>query len=56
MKLILNKSVLAALPLADAILLVADGRRGTAADMAECERLLAGMPPVMGVVLNKSDD
>ena len=49
-------AALAALPLADAILLVADGRRGTAADMAECERLLAGMPPVMGVVLNKSDD
>ena len=49
-------AALATLPLADAILLVADGRRGTAADMAECERLLAGMPPVMGVVLNKSDD
>jgi len=49
-------AALAALPLADALLLVADGRRGTAADMAECERLLAGMPPVMGVVLNKSED
>lgn len=49
-------AALASLPLADAILLVVDGRRGTAADMAECERLLAGMPPVMGVVLNKSDD
>lgn len=49
-------AALASLPLADAILLVADGRRGTAADMAECERLLVGMPPVMGVVLNKSDD
>ena len=49
-------AALASLPLADAILLVADGRRGTATDMAECERLLAGMPPIMGVVLNKSDD
>jgi len=49
-------AALAALPLADALLLVADGRRGTAADMAECERLLVGMPPVMGVVLNKSED
>ena len=39
-----------------AVLLVADGRNGTAANMAEAERLLAGMPPVMGVVLNKSDD
>lgn len=47
---------LAAIPLADAILLVADGRRGTAADMAEATRLLQDMPPVMGVVLNKSDD
>ncbi|RKS51620.1 hypothetical protein BDE18_0872 [Paracoccus pantotrophus] len=49
-------AALAALPLADALLLVADGRRGTASDMAECERLLVGMPPVMGVVLNKSED
>lgn len=49
-------AALAALPLTDALLLVADGRRGTAADMEECERLLAGMPPVMGVVLNKSED
>lgn len=47
---------LAALPLADALLLIADGRRVTAADMAECERLLVGMPPVMGVILNKSED
>lgn len=45
---------LAALPLADAILLVADGRRTTAAQMKECERLLADMPPLMGVVLNKA--
>lgn len=49
-------AALAALPLADALLLVADGRSGTASDMAECERLLVGMPPVMGVVLNKSED
>ncbi|WP_347266266.1 chromosome partitioning protein [Paracoccus sp. (in: a-proteobacteria)] len=49
-------AALAALPLADALLLVADGRRVTASDMAETERLLAGMPPVMGVVLNKSED
>lgn len=54
--LLLEDAALAALPLADALLLVADGRNGTAANMAEAERLLAGMPPVMGVVLNKSDD
>lgn len=49
-------AALAALPLADALLLVADGRKGTAAHMTEAERLLVGMPPVMGVVLNKSED
>lgn len=47
---------LAALPMADALLLVADGQRGTAADMVQAERLLVGMPPVMGVILNKSED
>lgn len=47
---------LAALPMADALLLVADGLRGTAADMVQAERLLVGMPPVMGVILNKSED
>lgn len=47
---------LASIPLADALLLVADGRHGTAADMAQAERLLEGMPPVMGVILNNSED
>lgn len=51
-----DDTALAALPLADAILLVADGRRTTAAQMQECERLLVGLPPVMGVILNKSED
>lgn len=46
---------LAALPLADAVLLVADGTSTTAADIKECERLLVDMPPIMGVVLNKSE-
>lgn len=50
-----SDAALAALPYADAILLVADGRRTTTADMKECERLLADMPPLMGVVLNKSE-
>ena len=54
--LLAEDSALAALPLADALLLVADGRRGTAAHMKEAERLLAGMPSVMGVVLNQSED
>lgn len=51
-----DDTALAALPLADAILLVADGRRTTAAHMQECERLLVGLPPVIGVILNKSED
>lgn len=45
---------IAALPLVDAILLVADARNTTALDMKECERLLVDMPPLMGVVLNKT--
>lgn len=49
-------AALATLPLVDAILLVADGQNSTAADMAQAERLLKGMPPVMGVVLNKAED
>ena len=44
------------MPMADAILLVADGRRNTAANMAEAQRLLTGMPPVLGLILNKSED
>lgn len=46
---------LATLPLVDAILLVSDGRATTAAEMKDCERLLADMPPLMGVVLNKTE-
>ena len=46
---------LAALPLADAVLLVADGRSGTARDIADCLRLLEGMPPLLGVILNKAE-
>ena len=49
-------AALATLPLVDAILLVADGRRSTAADMAEAERLLRDLPPILGVILNKSED
>lgn len=54
--LLAEDEALATLPLADAILLVADGRRGTGADMAEAQRLLVGMPPVLGVILNKAED
>lgn len=54
--LLSGDAALATLPLADAILLVADGLRGTASDMTQAERLLKDMPPIMGVVLNKSED
>jgi protein-tyrosine kinase len=46
----------AALPQVDAVLLVADGTRTTARDIAECERILDGQVPLLGVVLNKSED
>ncbi|MFJ1291026.1 chromosome partitioning protein [Paracoccus yeei] len=54
--LLAEDEALATLPMADAILLVADGRRNTAANMAEAQRLLTGMPPVLGLILNKSED
>lgn len=54
--LIGDAAALAALPMADAILLVADGRRSTHSDILQAERLLKDMPPVMGVILNKSED
>lgn len=46
---------LAALPFMDAILLVADGSAGTGREFAECQRLMADMPPLLGVVLNKAE-
>ncbi len=44
------------LPQLDAVLLVADGTRTVARDIIECERLLEGQVPLLGVVLNKSED
>lgn len=46
----------AALPLVDAVLLIADGTRSTAREIADCERLLDGVVPLLGVALNKSED
>ena len=40
----------------DAVLLVADGTETTARDVNECERLLRDQVPLLGVVLNKSED
>ncbi|MCC6000242.1 MAG: CpsD/CapB family tyrosine-protein kinase [Pararhodobacter sp.] len=46
----------ALLPHLDTVLLVADGTRNTARDISECEQLLEGQVPLLGVVLNKSED
>ncbi|MDT8857327.1 CpsD/CapB family tyrosine-protein kinase [Paracoccaceae bacterium Fryx2] len=48
--------VLSMLPLVDAVLLVADGTRTTAEDIRACERLFETRTPLMGVVLNRSQD
>lgn len=44
------------LPQVDAVILVADGLRSTARDVMECERVLEGRAPLLGIVLNKSED
>ena len=41
------------LPQVDAVLLVADGTRTQARQIARCERLLEGRAPLLGVVLNR---
>lgn len=46
----------ALLPQLDAVLLISDGRANTGADIIECERLLEGQVPLIGVALNKSED
>lgn len=46
----------ALLPQLDAVLLVSDGMSSTAADIMNCERLLEGQVPVLGIALNKSED
>ncbi|GAB4260139.1 MAG: CpsD/CapB family tyrosine-protein kinase [Pararhodobacter sp.] len=46
----------AMLPQLDAVLLISDGMRNTAQDIIECERILENQVPVLGVVLNKSED
>ena len=54
---LLDDSVaVALLPQLDAVLLVSDGTRSTAQDILDCERLIEGQVPLLGVVLNKSED
>lgn len=47
---------LAMLPLVDAVILVADGTRTTAADITEAERLLKDKVAILGVVMNRAED
>ncbi|KPQ06987.1 MAG: ATPases involved in chromosome partitioning [Rhodobacteraceae bacterium HLUCCA12] len=54
--LLTDPSAQALLPQLDAVLLVADGTRTQARDIIECERCLEGQVPLLGVILNKSED
>lgn len=49
-----HDDVAAFLPQVDGVLLVADGTRTTAAQIAACERILDGQTRLLGVVLNRA--
>ncbi len=51
-----SDDVLTLLPQMDAVLLVADGTQTSAEDIRACERLFEGRIPLLGVVLNRTDD
>lgn len=53
---LVTDDVIALLPRVDAVLLVADGTRTTAAEVMSCERLFGGRVPLLGVVLNRAQD
>lgn len=53
---LVGDDVLAALPLVDAVLIVADGTRTTAEDIRRTERLFEGRVPLLGVILNRAQD
>lgn len=53
---LVSDDVAAMMPHIDAVLLVADGTRSTAADIRATERLFDGKVPLMGVVLNRAQD
>lgn len=48
--------VLAFLPRVDGVLLVAGGGITSAEDVRRCERLFEGQAPLLGVILNKTED
>jgi Mrp family chromosome partitioning ATPase len=49
-----HDDVSAFLPNLDAVLLVSDGTRTMGRELAECERMLQGQVPLLGVVLNRA--
>lgn len=51
-----DPTTLSLLPQLDAVLLVSDGLRSSAQDIRECERALMDQVPLLGVILNKSED
>jgi Mrp family chromosome partitioning ATPase len=46
--------VSAFLPHLDGVLLVSDGTQTTARQLTECEQMLGGQVPLLGVVLNRA--
>jgi Mrp family chromosome partitioning ATPase len=53
---LVSDDVLAMAPTVDAVLLVIDGTRTTAAEVRTCEKMLDGQVPILGVVLNRAQD
>ena len=49
-----HDDVTAFLPQVDGVLLISDGDQTTAAQLAACEKMLAGHAPLLGVVLNRA--
>jgi len=51
-----SDDVISVLPHVDAVLLVADATRTTAADIRACERLFEGRTTLMGVIMNRAQE
>ncbi len=52
--MLVHDDVSAFLPQLDGVLMVSDGTQTTARQLAECERMLDGQLPLLGVVLNRA--
>lgn len=53
--LLVGDDAMTLLPCLDAVLIVAASRQTSTAEVEECERLIAGQTPILGVLLNKQD-